>query len=113
MPRCIANAYLSHKGKIIKPGQEIELTEKQIERLGEKVTQFETEQETDLGSESEQGEDQEQEETANAADEQSYTESDLKSLSADEQKAIVTELGGDPEELTNAEKRINFILENQ
>ncbi|MED4399778.1 hypothetical protein [Metabacillus fastidiosus] len=42
-----------------------------------------------------------------------YTEASLKKLSADEQKALVETLNGNLEELTNEEKRIAFILENQ
>lgn len=32
-----ANAYLLHEGKVVEPGTEIELTDEQIERLGDKT----------------------------------------------------------------------------
>jgi hypothetical protein len=38
MPKYTANAYLSHKGKLVQPNQEVELTEEQAKRLGDKVT---------------------------------------------------------------------------
>ncbi|MFD1066686.1 DUF7210 family protein [Oceanobacillus locisalsi] len=38
MPKYTANAYLSHQGKIVKPGTEVELTAKQADFLGDKVT---------------------------------------------------------------------------
>lgn len=37
MAKVVAKAYLSHKGKIVKPEQEIELSEAQIKKLGDKV----------------------------------------------------------------------------
>ncbi|MCM3396483.1 hypothetical protein M3638_01365 [Oceanobacillus profundus] len=90
MPKYIAKSYLVHKGKIIPTDGELELTKEQAERLGEKVTLFE-------GTDKNEG----------------YTEAELKKKSADEQKEIAEKLGGDLEDLTNEEKRINFILENQ
>ncbi|CEI81302.1 hypothetical protein BN997_01120 [Oceanobacillus oncorhynchi] len=39
MPKYTAQAYLSHKGKIVKPGEELELTAKQADFLGDKVTE--------------------------------------------------------------------------
>lgn len=39
MPKYTANAYLSHKGKIVKPGEELELTAKQVEFLKDKVSE--------------------------------------------------------------------------
>lgn len=91
MPLYIANAYLSHKGEIVKPGEELELTEGQAKFLKEKVTAVEVEETADEG----------------------HTEESLKSMNADEQKEIVESLGGDLNELTNADKRIAYILENQ
>lgn len=38
MPTYEVNAYLSHEDKIVKPGEFIELPEKQAEVLGDKVT---------------------------------------------------------------------------
>lgn len=38
MPKYIANEYLLHNGKIVQTGEEVELTAKQAERLGDKVT---------------------------------------------------------------------------
>ncbi|MYL44592.1 hypothetical protein GLV94_02955 [Virgibacillus halodenitrificans] len=37
MPEYIAKAYLLHKGSIVQPEGELELTEEQGERLGDKV----------------------------------------------------------------------------
>ena len=38
MKNYIANAYLVHKGVIVKPGEELKLTDEQVKRLGDKVT---------------------------------------------------------------------------
>lgn len=38
MPKYTANAYLIHNGSIVQTGGEVELTEEQAERLGDKVT---------------------------------------------------------------------------
>ncbi len=38
MPKYTANEYLVHNGKIVQTGGELELTEVQAERLGDKVT---------------------------------------------------------------------------
>lgn len=38
MPKYTSNAFLSHQGALVKPGEEIELTEAQGKRLGDKVT---------------------------------------------------------------------------
>ncbi|MDQ0427680.1 hypothetical protein QOZ98_000505 [Planomicrobium stackebrandtii] len=38
MPKFTANSYLSHKGALVKPGAELELTEEQGKRLADKVT---------------------------------------------------------------------------
>jgi len=46
MPKYIANGYLVHKGKIVPIGDEVELTEEQGERLGDKVTIVEVEDNT-------------------------------------------------------------------
>jgi len=97
MPEFEANAYLTKGGKTYVPGDKIELTAEQAARLGNKLKDA-----PGLEKEKEQGE-----------DEKGYTEASLKKLSADEQKAIVEQAGGDLEELTNEEKRIAFILENQ
>jgi hypothetical protein len=43
MPKYIANAYLVHNGAIVQTGHEVELTEEQAERLGEKVSPAEAE----------------------------------------------------------------------
>lgn len=48
MKNYIANAYLVHKGVIVKPGEELELTKKQAERLGEKVTVVHVELEEEI-----------------------------------------------------------------
>lgn len=93
MPKYTANAYLVHNGNIVQTGQEIELVEEQAKILGDKVTLVE-------------------ETENNTAPDEKYTEAILKKLSAEEQKEIVEELGGDLSEITNEEKRINFILEN-
>lgn len=39
MPKYTANAYLSHKGKIVEPGEELELTVKQATFLKDKVSE--------------------------------------------------------------------------
>lgn len=98
MPKYTANAYLVKSGKIVKPGEEIELTKEQAARLGDKLKDA-------------PGIDEEVEEETEG--EQQYTESSLRKLSADEQKAIVEQFGGDLEEITNQEARIEFILEKQ
>lgn len=41
MPKYTANAYLVHNGVIVQTGGEVELTEEQAERLGDKVTLIE------------------------------------------------------------------------
>ncbi|HLR58912.1 MAG TPA: Rho termination factor N-terminal domain-containing protein [Pseudogracilibacillus sp.] len=46
MTKYIAQAYLSHKGNIVKPGEEIELTKEQSERLGDKVNLVSIEKQT-------------------------------------------------------------------
>ncbi|OKL36997.1 Rho termination factor N-terminal domain-containing protein [Domibacillus mangrovi] len=46
MPKYISNAYLAHAGKIVQPGEPLELTEEQADRLGDKV---ELSEETQLG----------------------------------------------------------------
>ena len=38
MPKYIANEYLTHKEKVVKPGEDIELTKDQAKRLGSKVS---------------------------------------------------------------------------
>lgn len=43
MPKYTANAYLVHHGKVVQTGNELELTEEQAERLGDKVTLIESE----------------------------------------------------------------------
>jgi hypothetical protein len=91
MPKYIANAYLVHQGIIVQTGNEVELTQKQAKRLGDKVEPVE----------------------GNESEDNKHTEALLKKLSADEQKEIVKDFGGNLEEITNEEKRINFILENQ
>ena len=40
MARYIANAYLTHRGELIKTGDKLDLTDKQAERLGDKVTKL-------------------------------------------------------------------------
>lgn len=94
MPNYTANAYLIKDGKIVKPDEEIELTKEQAARLGDKLQDA-------------PGIDEEPE------GEQKYTESSLRKLSADEQKVIVEQLGGDLEEITNQDERIDYILNNQ
>lgn len=39
MPKYTANAYLAHKGNIVKPGEELELSAKQAEILKDKVSE--------------------------------------------------------------------------
>ncbi|MFD1450838.1 DUF7210 family protein [Oceanobacillus sojae] len=39
MPKYTANAYLAHKGNIVEPGEELELTAKQVEYLKDKVSE--------------------------------------------------------------------------
>lgn len=46
MPKYIANSYLLHQGKVVQTGTEIELTKEQAERLGEKVSLIEIEEQT-------------------------------------------------------------------
>jgi hypothetical protein len=41
MPNFKANAYLVHNGKVVQTGDDLELTEEQAERLGDKVTRIE------------------------------------------------------------------------
>lgn len=38
MKNYVANAYLIHNGVIVKPCENLKLTDKQVERLGEKVS---------------------------------------------------------------------------
>lgn len=95
MPTYKANAYLVNQGKVIQTGSEVELTVDQAEKLGDKVE----------AAESTEGEE-------NGVPEE-YTEAVLKGLSAAEQKDIVNELGGNLEELSNEEKRIAFIMEDE
>jgi hypothetical protein len=98
MPTYEASAYLTKGGKVIAPGEEVELTAEQAARLGDKLKNA-------PGKESGEGE--------NGSGDEKYTEAALKKLSADEQKVIVEQAGGDLDEITNEEKRIAFILENQ
>lgn len=98
MPKYTANAYLVKDRKIVKPDEEIELTKEQAARLGDKLQDA-------------PGIDEEAEEETEG--EQQYTESSLRKLSADEQKVIVEQLGGDLEEITNQDERIDYILNNQ
>lgn len=42
MPKYIANGYLIHKGKVIQTGNEVDLTDEQAARLGDKVTPIES-----------------------------------------------------------------------
>jgi hypothetical protein len=44
MPKYTANAYLVHNGAIVQTGQEVELSEEQAERLGDKVEVVEEEE---------------------------------------------------------------------
>ncbi|PAE17287.1 hypothetical protein CHH91_04590 [Virgibacillus sp. 7505] len=96
MPKYEANAYLTQGGKMIAPGEKVELTEEQAIRLGHKLKNA-------PGKETEEG----------GNGEEKYTEASLKKLGAEGQKAIVEQAGGNLEEITNEEKRIAFILENQ
>ncbi|MFB1100907.1 hypothetical protein [Terribacillus sp. JSM ZJ617] len=96
MPTYEANAYLVKGGKTIEPGQEVELTEEQAIRLGDKLKNA-------PGKESDKG----------GNGEEKFTEASLKKLGSEAQKAIVEQAGGNLEEITNEEKRIAFILENQ
>lgn len=48
-----------------------------------------------------------------SGDEDKHTKSSIKKLSADEQRALIEELEGDPEETNNEEERIALILELQ
>lgn len=48
-----------------------------------------------------------------SGDEDKHTKSSIKKLSADEQRALIEELEGDPEETSNEEERIALILELQ
>lgn len=41
MQKYIANAYLSHQGDIVRPDDEVDLTDEQAHRLGDKVTPVE------------------------------------------------------------------------
>lgn len=41
MPKYIANGYLVHHGKIVQTGSEVDLTDEQAHRLGDKVTPVE------------------------------------------------------------------------
>lgn len=45
MTKYISKAYLSDKGKIVKPGEELELTKEQAYRLGDKVESVQGEEE--------------------------------------------------------------------
>ncbi|WP_368653761.1 hypothetical protein AB4Y30_01490 [Ornithinibacillus sp. 4-3] len=42
-----------------------------------------------------------------------HTKSSIKKLSADEQRALIEELGGDPDKTNNEEERIELILASQ
>lgn len=41
MPKYTANTYLVHNGAVVQTGGEVELTEEQAKRLGDKVTLIE------------------------------------------------------------------------
>lgn len=45
--------------------------------------------------------------------EEKHARSSIKKLSADEQRALIEELGGNPDETSNEEERIALILELQ
>jgi hypothetical protein len=96
MPKYVANAYLTKDGKTIEPGQEVELTAEQAARLGDKLKN---------GPGKDGGE--------SGGGDGKYTEASLKKLGTEGQKAIVEQAGGNLGEITNEEKRIAFILENQ
>ncbi|MCP3026608.1 hypothetical protein [Halobacillus sp. A5] len=97
MPTFIANNYLVKDGKVVSPGREIEITEEQAARLGDKV------KDAPSSSSNTEGDD----------GSNKHTETSLKKLSAEEQKDLVADLEGDLEELTNEEKRIAYILDKQ
>ena len=89
MPNYLSNAYLSKGGRVFKPGERIELTEAQAERLGEKVKADENP-------------------TEGKHDEKSF-----RKLGAEDQKEIVEQLGGDLEEYSNEDKRWEYVEQNQ
>ncbi|MFC7063800.1 hypothetical protein [Halobacillus seohaensis] len=99
MPKYIADAYLLKEGKVVQPGNEIELTEQQAKKLRNKLK---------AGTVLKSNEEKEREDGT-----EEHTDASLKKLSADEQKELVSELEGNLDELTNEEKRIQFIIENQ
>lgn len=50
MPKYTANEYLLHQGSPVEPGKEVELTAEKANRLGDKVTAAEEEQDEGLAS---------------------------------------------------------------
>lgn len=97
MPKFTANAYLSHGAKIVRIGEQLELTKEQAERLGQKVSPFDAEEVL--------------ERKLNTGE--PFTKEEFQALSADVQKEHVVDLGGDLNEYTNAEKRWEFVSDNQ
>lgn len=93
MPKFKANAYLSTPKGVVPTGQTLELTKEQAERLGDKVTPLE--------------------EAAEYVQGQPLSEEEFRALPAEEQKAVVTDLNGDLNEYTNADKRWAFVSDNQ
>lgn len=93
MPLYTALETLVKEGKVVKVGSEVELTEKQGERLGDKVEKVEVKDEFIPGA--------------------VYEETEFRGLSAEDQKKKVEELGGDLKEITNADARWDFVFEKQ
>jgi hypothetical protein len=89
MPTYLSNAYLSQGGKVFKPGERIELSEEQAERLGDKV------------------------EVSDDPTEGKHDEKSFRKLGAEEQKAVVEQLNGDLEEHSNEDKRWEYVSQNQ
>lgn len=54
-----------------------------------------------------------QEEEETPAESELHTKTSIKKLSADEQRGLIVELGGNPEETNNEDERVDLILQLQ
>lgn len=91
MPKFTSKAVLTKGGAVYGHGKTIDLTEEQAKRLGDKVGPYEAPTTEDFIK----GDD--------------YDEVSFRKLSADDQKKVVAERGGNLEEITNADARWAFV----
>ena len=95
MAKYRAEVTIAHKGEIVKPGEEIQLTEEQAERLHSKGF---------VSAVDEEGV---------SLDTKVHEESEFRALKADEQKAVVVGLKGNTDELTNEDLRWEYVEAHQ